>query len=84
MIKSKAGALSCTTGMELPLLLKVPQVAELLGVSVSSIDRLVARGELKPIVKLRHRLIPRTEIEKFLCSAIETGSQKIFGKGSGG
>lgn len=68
MSEVKAGALSCSNGLEIPLLSKVPQVAELLGLHISSIDRLIARGELKPIVKLRHRLIPRSEIERFLNS----------------
>ena len=73
MKKVKAGALSCTTGQEIPLLNKVPQAANILGLHVSSIDRLIARGELKPIVKLRHRLIPRSEIERFLNSGnVET------------
>ena len=73
MKKAKAGALSCTTGQEIPLLNKVPQAANILGLHVSSIDRLIARGELKPIVKLRHRLIPRSEIERFLNSGnVET------------
>jgi excisionase family DNA binding protein len=68
MSKSKRGAFSCASGNELPLLIKVPQAAMLLGLSISSIDRLVARGEIKPIVKLRHRLIPRSEIERFIGS----------------
>ena len=73
MKKVKAGALSCTTGQEIPLLNKVPQAANILGLHVSSIDRLIARGELKPIVKLGHRLIPRSEIERFLNSGnVET------------
>lgn len=70
MLKHKAVALSCDTGKELPLLIKVPQVAQLLGLSISSVNRLIARGELKVIVKLRHRLIPRSEIEKFLNAAV--------------
>jgi hypothetical protein len=70
MHSKKAEALSCLNGTELPLLLKVPQAATLLGLSISSIDRLIGRGELKPIVQLRHRLIPRSEIERFLNSAV--------------
>ena len=81
MTQSKAGALSCSNGPEIPLLSKVPKAAELLGLHISSIDRLIARGELKPIVKLRHRLIPRSEIERFLNSgrenqAVERPSKK--------
>jgi|GEM_PF-1257688 excisionase family DNA binding protein len=73
MKDKKSGALNCSTGLEIPLLLKVPQAAKLLGLHISSLDRLIARGELKPIVKLRHRLIPRSEIERFLNSGnVET------------
>jgi|LauGreDrversion4_2_1035121.scaffolds.fasta_scaffold2554929_1 excisionase family DNA binding protein len=72
MLHKKDVALSCDTGTELPLLFKVPQAAQLLGLSISSVNRLIARGELKVIVKLRHRLIPRSEIEKFLNAAVSS------------
>lgn len=81
MHQKKAEALSCLTGTELPLLIKVPQAAKLLGLSVSSIDRLIGRGELKPIVKLRHRLIPRNEIERFLNATPETATSSSKRKG---
>ena len=81
MSQKKAEALSCLTGMELPLLLKVPQAAKLLGLSVSSIDRLIGRNEIKPIVKLRHRLIPRSEIERFLSAAVGSNTAKQAKKG---
>ena len=71
MQDKKAGALPCSTGMELPLLSKVPQAAHLLGLHISSLDRLIQRGEIIPIRKLRHRLIPRSEIERFLNSGGE-------------
>ena len=81
MKKIKAGALSCSTGQEIPLLNKVPQAAKILGLHVSSIDRLIARGEFKPIVKLRHRLIPRSELERFLNSGnVETEKVIAFRK----
>jgi excisionase family DNA binding protein len=81
MKKIKAGALSCSNGQEIPLLNKVPQAAKILGLHVSSIDRLIARGELKPIVKLRHRLIPRSELERFLNSGnVETEKVIAFRK----
>lgn len=47
------------------LLLKISEAAELLGISTASVRRLVARGELAVNRKLRHVLIPRTEIERF-------------------
>ena len=80
MKKIKAGALSCSTGQEIPLLNKVPHAAKILGLHISSIDRLIARGELKPIVKLRHRLIPRSEIERFLNSGNVETEKLIAGK----
>jgi excisionase family DNA binding protein len=66
MTKQNDEAVHRFNGKELPLLIKVPQAAKLLGLHVSSIDRLIARGDLKPILKLRHRLIPRSEIERFM------------------
>lgn len=81
MNQKKAEALSCLNGTELPLLLKVPQAATLLGLSISSIDRLIGRGELKPIVKLRHRLIPRNEIERFLNAAVGKNTANQATKG---
>jgi excisionase family DNA binding protein len=44
----------------------VRETAQLLGVSDKSVRRLIARGLLKPSRALRHLLIPRAEIERFL------------------
>ena len=50
-----------------PLLtFSVRETAEMLGVSEKSVRRLIARGLLRPSKALRHHLIPRTEIERFL------------------
>lgn len=42
------------------------EAAQMLGISERSIRRLIARGLLRPSRALRHMLIPRTEIERFL------------------
>ena len=42
------------------------ETAEILGLSYISVQRLVARGLLKSSSALRHKIIPRTEIERFL------------------
>jgi len=52
-----------------PMAYKIPAAATLLGLSHSSIRRLIERGELKVIRKLRHVLIPAAEITRFMGSA---------------
>ncbi len=42
------------------------ETADLLGVSYFTIHRLIKRGLLKSSNALRHKLIPATEIERFL------------------
>lgn len=60
-------ASTATTG---PSLTKVGYnrrtAAELLSISVESLDRLVARGLLKPSRALRRPLFSRAELERFL------------------
>jgi excisionase family DNA binding protein len=51
--------------MSSKLLYKIPEAAEILSVSDVTIRRLVARGELVVIRKLRHILITRASVEKF-------------------
>ena len=48
------------------LAFSVQETAELLGVSSKSVRRLIARGLLRPSKALRHKLIPKKEIERFL------------------
>src|SRR5713226_9475902 len=48
------------------LAFSVSEAAEILGVSEKTIRRLIARGLLKPSRALRHLLIPKKEIERFL------------------
>jgi len=45
---------------------RIKEVAEIIGISESSIRRLIKRGEIRAINKLRHILIPASEIERFL------------------
>jgi len=42
------------------------ETAEILGISYISVQRLVARGLLHSSTALRHKMISRTEIERFL------------------
>jgi len=44
----------------------VGETAAMLGVSTKTIRRLIARGLLRASRALRHRLIPATEIHRFL------------------
>jgi excisionase family DNA binding protein len=48
------------------LAFSVRETAAMLGVSEKSVRRLIARGLLRPSKALRHLLIPRAEIERFL------------------
>jgi excisionase family DNA binding protein len=48
------------------LAFSVKETAEILGVSTPTIYRLISRQVLKPSRALRHKLIPRSEIERFL------------------
>jgi excisionase family DNA binding protein len=48
------------------LAFKIAEVSEMLGVSESSVRRLIENGTLRSNVKLRHILIPKTEIDRFL------------------
>ena len=48
------------------LAFKIAEVAEILGMSVSSVRRLIENGTLRSIGKLRHILIPKSEIDRFL------------------
>ena len=44
----------------------IRETAQMLGISYISVYRLVQRNKLRTNTSLRHRLIPRTEIERFL------------------
>jgi excisionase family DNA binding protein len=47
------------------------ETAKILGVSYITIHRLLKRGKLRSSSALRHKLIPMTEIERFLKSSLE-------------
>ena len=44
----------------------IGEVAAMLGVSTKSVRRLIARGLIRASKALRHRLIPASEIHRFL------------------
>ena len=46
------------------------ETADLLGVSYITVHRLLKRGLLRSSNALRHKLIPRTEIERFLAETL--------------
>jgi excisionase family DNA binding protein len=48
------------------LAFSIKEVAALLGISDKSVRRLIARGLLRPSRALRHILISKTEITRFL------------------
>lgn len=55
------------TSPELPrMAYSIDETAAILGLSVTTIRRLVARGRLRTIPGIRHRIIPRAQIEKLL------------------
>jgi hypothetical protein len=55
-----------TNNKEFRLALTRRETAKALGVTPMSVDRLVARGLLRPCRALRRPLFPRAEIERFL------------------
>jgi excisionase family DNA binding protein len=47
------------------------ETAEILGVSYITVHRLLKRGLLKSCSALRHKLIPMSEIQRFLCETMD-------------
>ena len=47
------------------------EAAQVLGISYISVHRLLKRGLLKSSTALRHKIIPRTEIERFLNATLQ-------------
>lgn len=47
------------------------ETAQVLGVSYITVHRLIKRGLLRSSSALRHKLIPITEVERFLKSTLE-------------
>ena len=56
------------TGYASPLRLaySLRETAQMLGVCSKTVRQLIARGLIRPSRALRHLVIPKTEIEKFL------------------
>jgi|SRR6516164_5441222 excisionase family DNA binding protein len=63
LTKPEVGLISAKTK---PMGLTVKQAAEELGVCPETIYRLLKRGMLRSSSALRHKVIPRSEIERFL------------------
>lgn len=49
------------------------ETAQILGVCYQTVHRLVKRGELKSSSALRTKLIPASEIERFLSATLQKG-----------
>jgi len=47
------------------------ETADMLGISYFTVSRLLKRGLLRSSTALRHKLIPRSEIERFLQSTLQ-------------
>jgi excisionase family DNA binding protein len=60
------GTVSLTPARQIRLAYTAKETAALLGVSEKTVRRLVARGLLHASRALRHLLIPKKEIERFL------------------
>lgn len=59
-------------GEKLPrLAYTMQETAAMLGVSYITVWRLIQRGLLRSSTALRHKLIPATEIQRFLNSTLE-------------
>lgn len=53
------------------LAFSVREAAKILGISPISVYRLLARGLLRSSSALRHKVIPASEIERFLKATLE-------------
>ena len=49
------------------------ETCALLGVSVTTLWRWEARGLIRPVAHLRHKVYPKSEIERFLKQSTTTG-----------
>jgi excisionase family DNA binding protein len=70
-VKEKLSITDAKTGQTLPrMAYSVQETATILGVSYVTVHRLIRRGLLKSCNALRHKLIPATEIERFLKATV--------------
>jgi len=61
------------TAIALPrLAYTMRETAEILGVSYITVHRLLKRGKLRASDAIRNKVIPKTEIEKFLRESVAT------------
>ena len=66
-MKETNSALESQSDRPLPKLgYKISEAAQVIGVSESSIRRAIRNGEIRPVRKLRHVIIPISEIERYL------------------
>ena len=72
-LESSAATLTRTDPAVLParVAFSVKETADMLGVSEKTIRRLIARRLLRASTALRHLLIPKKEIERFLDATTE-------------
>jgi len=54
------------TTTDTKLVYSTKESAEILGVSHKSVYRLIQRGKLRCMASLRHKRIPRSELERFV------------------
>lgn len=50
------------------LAVRIPEAAQMLSMSEKSIYRAISRGDIRATRKFRHKLIPVSELERFLNS----------------
>lgn len=62
---STAAAASTASFVE-PLTYSVAETATVLGVSLPTVYRLVARGVLRPLPGLRHKRLPKRQVHAFI------------------
>ncbi len=73
--------MNATTDIGLPrLAYSIDETGKVLGISNVSVYRLIKLGKLKPSSALRHKLIPISEIERFLDESTQPGSRLGFKK----
>jgi excisionase family DNA binding protein len=71
--KTTATHNTTTTAAPIPrLAFTMRETAEILGVSYITVHRLLKRGKIRASDAIRNKVIPRTEIERFLKESIAT------------
>ena len=65
-LNAKIMKLTTTAANMTKLVYSTKESAEILGVSHKSVYRLIQRGRLRSMASLRHKRIPREELERFV------------------